>query len=168
MWKEFYYSFIHLYNRHGALCVLAYRIAHYLKVHHRYLGCPLILIYHILFRRLLSFDIHEEASIGRNFVVYHCFGIAVNPNVVIGDNCQMAHNTTIGSGIDGKCPSIGNNVTIAPSCSIIGDIEIGDNTIIGIGSVVVKSFPNNVVIAGNPAHIIKELKNEHSTDNRSL
>ena len=67
----------------------------------------------------------------------------------------MAHNTTVGGGKNDECPIIGDNVVIGPSCAIIGNITIGDNTIIGIGSVVVKSIPENVVAAGNPAHIIK-------------
>lgn len=51
-------------------------------------------------------------------------------------------------------PIIGNNVTLGASVTIIGEIHIGDNVIIGAGSVVVKDVPNNVVIAGNPAKII--------------
>ena len=51
---------------------------------------------------------------------------------------------------------IGDNVTIAPSCSIIGGVEIDGTTVIGIGCVVVKYLPANVVAADNPTRIIKE------------
>lgn len=150
-------SNIKKHNRFGAVCVLNYRIANYFYRRHRIIGFIFIVLYHIIFRHLVGFDIHEGATIGDNFTVYHCFGIAINPKVVIGDNCEMAHNTTIGSGRDGKCPQIGNNVIIYPSCQIVGDIEIGDNCVIGIGSIVVKNIPNNVVVAGNPARIIRTL-----------
>ena len=146
---------VHRHNRIGAVCVLNYRIAHFFYSKHKLLGVPVIYFYHIFFRHLIGFDLHEGTTIGRNFCVFHCFGIAINPKVIIGNNCTMAHNTTVGGGKNDECPIIGDNVVIGPSCSIIGNITIGDNTIIGIGSVVVKSIPENVVAAGNPAHIIK-------------
>ena len=157
--KEFINS-VRRHNRIGAVCVLNYRIANYFYRKHKLLGLPIIYGYHIIFRHFMGFDIHEGATIGKVFFVSHCFGIAINPKVIIGNNCTMAHNTTIGGGKNDKCPRIGNNVTIAPNSSIIGDIDIGDNAIIGIGSVVVKSIPSNVVAAGNPARIIKNLKDE--------
>ncbi|MFT5294829.1 MAG: acetyltransferase-like isoleucine patch superfamily enzyme [Colwellia sp.] len=58
---------------------------------------------------------------------------AFSQNVVIGDNCWIGANS-----------------------QILPGITIGQNVIIGCGSIVTKSFPDNVVIAGNPAKIIKE------------
>lgn len=104
---------------------------------------------------MIGFDIHEGATIGAGLCVYHCFGIAVNPKVVIGKNCTMAHNTTIGGKDNGDCPIIGENVVNAPGCNKIGGISIGNNVKIGIGSVVVKSIPSHSVVAGNPARILK-------------
>lgn len=165
--KEFFDS-IRRHNRIGAFCVLNYRIANYFYRKYKLLGIPFIYSYHIFFRHLIGFDIHEGATIGKGFCVFHCFGIAVNPKVIIGSNCTMAHNTTIGGDKNDNCPRIGDNVTIAPNCSIIGNIDIGDNTTIGIGSVVVKSLPCNVVAAGNPAKILKNLNNEDTINNSTL
>lgn len=50
---------------------------------------------------------------------------------------------------------IGNNVWIGANAIILPGVEIGNNTIIGAGSVVTKSFGDNLIIAGNPAKIIK-------------
>lgn len=56
------------------------------------------------------------------------------------------------------CPrGIGNNVSIGCNVCIIGSIRIGNNVKIGAGSVVIKDVPDNCVIAGNPAKVIKYL-----------
>lgn len=52
---------------------------------------------------------------------------------------------------------IGKNCWISHAVTIVAGVEIGDNVIVGANSVVTKSFPNNVVIGGCPAKIIKEL-----------
>lgn len=75
----------------------------------------------------------------------------------MGDNCQVWQNVTIGvSQSGGKKPRIGNNVKICCHSVVLGDIEIGDNVIIGACAVVVKSVPSNCTVVGNPARIIKQ------------
>ena len=49
---------------------------------------------------------------------------------------------------------IGRNVWIGDKATILPDVSIGNNCIIGANSVVTKSFPDNCVIAGNPAKIL--------------
>ena len=52
-------------------------------------------------------------------------------------------------------PIIGNTVNLGANVVIIGNIHIGDNVIVGAGSVVVKDIPDNCIVAGNPARIIR-------------
>jgi putative colanic acid biosynthesis acetyltransferase WcaB len=59
-------------------------------------------------------------------------------------------------------PRIGHNVDIGVNVTIIGDIEIGDNVIIGAGSVVTKNVPANSVMVGNPARLLKKVYDHHS------
>lgn len=53
-------------------------------------------------------------------------------------------------------PKIGDNCYIAAGARIIGGVEIGNNCVIGVNAVVTKSFPDNCIIAGIPAKVIKE------------
>lgn len=90
----------------------------------------------------------------------HPFSTIINANT-IGRGCIIRHNTTIGNTNEllDHVPIIGNNVNIGAGAIIIGKICIGDNVTIGAGSVVVKDVPNNCIVAGNPAKIIR-YKNE--------
>lgn len=74
----------------------------------------------------------------------------------IGDYFSCIHCTTLGAKGNGR-PVIGNNVTLGANVTIIGHVHIGNNVIVGAGSVVVKDVPDNCVVAGNPARIIKYL-----------
>lgn len=99
-------------------------------------------------------------SIGKSaFVLNHPYGTIINAKK-IGDNFTCCQLTTIGNKVHGRndlIPTIGNNVSLGSSVTIIGDITIGDNVVVGAGSVVVKDVPSNVVVAGNPARIVKHL-----------
>jgi serine acetyltransferase len=125
------------------------------------------LIYYLIkfaYKLIVEFGFNIElplgTKVGLGFKIEHGQGLVINRNSSIGDNVSVKHNITIGCKTDsqGHCIKqsvIGNNVIIHPHTCIIGS-TIGDFSIIGAGSIVVKDFENNVIIAGNPAQIIKE------------
>jgi serine O-acetyltransferase len=87
----------------------------------------------------------------------HRSGIFIGP-VVIGDNCVLHHNVTIGqriAGGDHGVPRIGHDVWIGPGATISGDITIGDGVTISAGSVVSRSIPDGALVAGNPGRVIQ-------------
>lgn len=153
--REFKYN-LKQGNRKGAFFVFFFRIAHKCTTNRliEIIGLPYLLFYHWIIRDLFSFDIHEKTYIGKNFCVWHCFGIAINPHVIIGNYCTMRHNTTIG-GNGQDVPVLGSNIELGAGVIIIGKLNISNNVMIGAGSVVVKDIPENVVIVRNPAKIIK-------------
>lgn len=54
--------------------------------------------------------------------------------------------------------TIGHNVWIGAGVSILPGVMIGDNTVVGAGSVVTKDIPSNVLAVGNPCRVVKEIK----------
>lgn len=79
---------------------------------------------------------------------------AIHPHSVIGKNCIIGQNVTLG-GRAGKThpPIIGDNVFIAPGAKCLGG-TIGNNVVVGAGAVVTGPVPDNCVVAGVPAKII--------------
>lgn len=101
-------------------------------------------------------------DIGGGLLIPHNFGCVISAQK-IGNNCQIDQGVTIGKSGSGKeqikevdnKPTIGNNVMITTNSIVIGNIHIGDNAIIGAGSVVTKDVPQNAVIIGNPQRILR-------------
>lgn len=113
----------------------------------------------------------KGAKIGKHVVIEPPVGVTEGFLLEIGNNCNLSSNiqffTHDGSNIIlehlgqtkpgyrkyGKI-SIGNNVFIGANTTFLPGITIGSNVVIGTGSIVTKSFPSDVVIAGSPAKII--------------
>lgn len=100
-----------------------------------------------------TFTIAAHIPIGKGMIPAHCFSTIVNAER-IGNNFTIFQNCTVGVS-NGKRPIIGDNVMIFANSVVVGGITIGDNVQIGAGSVVCKSVPNNCVVVGNPARIVK-------------
>jgi len=99
------------------------------------------------------FKIDIRTQLGGGIVTGHPYATILNAKS-IGENFYVNHLVTIGE-IDGKRPTIGDNVSIYTGAIVIGDIKIGNNSKIGAGAVVVKDVPENSVVVGNPARLIK-------------
>jgi serine acetyltransferase len=91
-------------------------------------------------------------KIGSGFVPYHAM-FAVIGAAEIGHNFCVYQGVTIGHA-PGGAPTIGNNVTVFSNACIIGPVHIGDNAVIGAGSVVMKDVPEGAIVMGNPARIM--------------
>lgn len=91
-------------------------------------------------------------------LAYGGIGVVINKNSRIGKNVKISQNVTLGAKPGGYGPPvIGDGVFIGPNSVLLGG-QVGENSIIGAGSVVLKPVPANSVVAGNPARLIKTLE----------
>lgn len=107
-----------------------------------------------LFYPLLGSLRIRALSIGEGLFIQHgyCTGIAARS---IGKNCWINQQVTIGYMDDSEPPIIGDNVHITVGAKVLGAITIGDNSIIGANSVVIKNVPPNCTVVGIPGYIVK-------------
>lgn len=82
--------------------------------------------------------------------------MVIHARTVIGNKCTIGTCVTIG-GKSGcyEVPIIGDNVQISSGAKILGPVRIGSNVIIGANAVVTKDVPDNCVVVGAPARIIR-------------
>lgn len=125
-----------------------------------------------------NINIDKNVTFGYNISIGNNSGIGKNSyvqnNVIIGDDVLCGPEVLIytsnhrydfmkkfiNSGVENKDVQIGNNVWIGTRVIILPGCHIGNNCIIGAGAVVTKSFPDNVLIAGNPAVVKKKLQGD--------
>ncbi len=111
----------------------------------------------------------KNTKIGKNVFINSCCRFQDNGGIEIGDKTMIGPNVTIvtvnheinpETRINSipKPVKIGKNVWIGAGCTILPGVIIGENSIIGAGSVVTKNVPANIVVAGNPAKLIKKIK----------
>ncbi len=117
-----------------------------------------------------KFDYGYNITVGNNFYCnFDCTMLDVC-KISFGDNCMLGPNVQLYTATHpinakernngneyGKEIIIGNNVWIGGAAIILPGVTLGDNVVVAAGSVVTKSFENNVLIAGNPAKVIKDL-----------
>lgn len=123
---------------------------------------PYLVLYRLLVEWVMGIELPWNTTVGPGLKLFHGQALVVNDHSVIGLNCTLRHSTTIGHKVllDGSLsssPIIGNNVDIGSNVAIIGPITIGDNVVIGAGSVVVKDLASNGIYAGNPARLIRRI-----------
>ena len=112
----------------------------------------------------------RHVHFGKNVFANFNLTIVDDTHVYVGDNVMFAPNVTIATATHPTSPNlrekgyqynkpvhIGKNCWLGAGAIILPGITIGDNTIIGAGSVVTKDLPANVIAVGNPCRILREI-----------
>ncbi|MBV7391403.1 chorismate mutase [Enterococcus alishanensis] len=125
----------------------------------------------------INFDYGYNIFVGENFYTnYNSILLDICP-ITIGNNCMFGPNVQLytashplkpgkrNSGLElGKPITIGDNAWLGGGVVIVPGVTLGDNVVVAAGSVVTKSFGDNVVLGGNPAGVIKTIEEEKTTD----
>jgi serine O-acetyltransferase len=140
---------------HGFQAVLTHRAAHYLlerggwgKVLARLLSSSNAILFGVY--------IDPDVAIGAGFAMPHPVGIVIGLGAVVGEGVTIYQNVTIGQAGKGTpvYPRVGDRVTIYPGAVVVGDIDIGDDVVVGANAVVLRSFSGGQHVAGVPARVL--------------
>lgn len=112
-------------------------------------------------RKKTGNEIFSHCSIGYGLYLGHIGPRYIHENAVIGNNCNINHNVTIGQENRGPrkgTPTIGNDVWIGANAIIVGKIIIGDDVLIAPGAFVNFDVPSHSIVIGNPG-VVKRTEN---------
>ena len=98
---------------------------------------------------------------GKGLLIQHLQNIVISAETKVGDYCCLFHGVTLGIALgkndSGKCPTLGNGVTICTGAGIFGNVKIADGIMVAANAIVTKSFnEQNTIIGGVPAKIISK------------
>jgi serine O-acetyltransferase len=99
-------------------------------------------------------DISTLATLGGGLMLPHPNGVVFHRDVVIGVNCMIMQQVTIGQVAEGGVPRLGNHVYVGAGAKILGPITIGDGAKIGANAVVLNDVPPFSTAVGVPARIV--------------
>ena len=116
-------------------------------------------------------DFGKNIEVGEDVFINACCHFQDHGGVRIGDGCQIGHNVVFATLNHGLSPEdrkntypapivLGKNVWVGSNSTILQGVTIGDNAVVAAGAVVTKDVPDNVVVGGVPAKIIKKITAE--------
>lgn len=145
----------------GFWAVAVHRFGNWrMDVRSRFLRAPLSLAYGIGYRLvdwLWGIDLLYSIRLGRRVRIWHHGGMVLSARS-IGDDVHLRHNTTLGIARRSEPwnkPVIGNRVDIGAGVCILGNVHIGDDSVIGANSVVIESCAPGSVVVGVPGRTIR-------------
>jgi serine O-acetyltransferase len=116
-------------------------------------------LWHLCWFRAWSVVTGAEIDLGTQIdgglLIPHPNGIVIHPNAVIGPNCLIFQQVTLGAGgpIPG-CPRLGGHVDVGAGAKILGGVTVGDHARIGANAVVLSDVPAGATAVGIPARIV--------------
>ncbi len=117
-------------------------------------------------------EIQKNATIGKNCKIsshtFICEGVTIEDEVFVGHNVAFINDTypratTAGGGLQTEADwqveptRVKKGASIGSGCTILSRVTIGENTLIGAGSVVTHDVPDNAIVAGNPATYLRNI-----------
>ena len=142
----------------GFQAITAHRLSHRLWQSRLPLKLPARLLSQ-LSRGLTGIEIHPGARIGNGVFIDHGMGVVIGETAEVGDHCLLYQGVTLGgTGKESgkRHPTLENNVVVGAGAKVLGALQIGTNTRIGAGSVVVRNVEANCTVVGIPGRVIHQ------------
>lgn len=115
--------------------------------------------------------IEDNVYINFGCVILDCAKVQIGANTLIGPNVgiypvnhSLDAEERINGGCYGKPVTIGKNVWLGGDVKVLAGVTIGDNTVIGTGSIVTKDIPSGVVAVGNPCKVVRKITDKDKTN----
>lgn len=96
-------------------------------------------------------DIPLSCQIGGGLILPHPNGVVIHPDTIVGPNCAIFQQVTLGTNMARGAPKIGGHVDIGPGAKILGPVDVGDHAVVGANAVVLQDIPSNALAVGIPA-----------------
>ena len=113
---------------------------------------------HLFWSVVTGSDIDPDAAIGSGLSLPHINGVVVHADAVIGDNCMIMQQVTVGQLGKNEAPVVGRGVYIGAGAKILGKVTIGDRARIGANAVVLCDVPPDSTAVGVPAKVLPPVK----------
>lgn len=112
------------------------------------------LLRHRFWSAVTGADIPLNSRLGGGLLLPHPTGVVIHPDAVVGPNCVIFQQVTLGTLASGGTPVIGGHVDIGAGAKLLGPIRVGDHAVIGANAVVLTDVPAHHVAVGVPARCI--------------
>lgn len=118
-------------------------------------------------------EIQKNASVGKNCKIsshsFVCEGVVIEDNVFIGHGVMFINDSyPRAANADGSLQTeadwkveqtrICKGASLGSGVTVLANVTVGENALVGAGSVVTKDVPANTIVAGNPARVLRSLK----------
>jgi len=146
-----------LYSK-GFHALVTHRLAHWLWQAGR---TELALHLQSLNSQVFGADIHPGARLGRGIYLASATGVVIGETATVGDNCSIEHYVTLGgTGKDAgdRHPKVGSGVRLGVGCAVLGNVKVGDGSIVEPGAVLLADVDAYVRASGVPAKAISRLR----------
>jgi len=149
------------WTRPGFQALAVHRFGNWrMRVKPKLMRAPLSVAYRALFRsvrNVYGIELPYSAHIGRRVVIEHQGSIVVHGNAVVGDECILRQNVTLGNRTMDQpwdAPILGPRVNVGAGAKILGAVTIGEGAQVGANAVVHVDVPAGAVAVGVPARLI--------------
>lgn len=116
---------------------------------------------HLVWSVLTQSDISPKAKLGEGLKLPHPNGVIIHEDAVVGNDCMIMQQVTIGMIGEGEVPILGDRVYVGAGAKIIGKVRVGDGARIGANAVVTRDVATGFTAVGVPARAFMRKPNEN-------